>query len=135
MTLHLPTGVGDLVDVLAGLRGAVAVVLGGSRASGAHDAASDWDLGLYYRGTIDRAVREGYERRHDHCIACGRTDHRARGGKCSPTYLAARDVMAGIPAATAARKHGLVSSGQLIRVVKRLRALDLRDAAPEARHG
>ena len=53
MTLHLPTGVGDLVDVLAGLRGAVAVVLGGSRASGAHDAASDWDLGLYYRGTID----------------------------------------------------------------------------------
>src|SRR6185295_10665219 len=31
----------------------VAVVLGGSRANGSNDAKSDWDLGLYYRGTID----------------------------------------------------------------------------------
>src|SRR5262249_28107956 len=33
--------------------GAVAVVLGGSHALGTGDAGSDWDLGLYYRGTID----------------------------------------------------------------------------------
>src|SRR4029450_6124450 len=32
--------------------GTVAVVLGGSRALGSSDEKSDWDLGLYYRGTI-----------------------------------------------------------------------------------
>lgn len=53
MTTELPYGVADLADVLAGMRGTVAVVLGGSRASGTHDAVSDWDLGLYYRGAID----------------------------------------------------------------------------------
>jgi hypothetical protein len=42
-----------LVDELADATGAVAVMLGGSRAIGVGDAASDWDLGLYYRGTID----------------------------------------------------------------------------------
>jgi len=36
--------------------GAVAVVLGGSRALGSGDAGSDWDLGLYYRGAIDLAA-------------------------------------------------------------------------------
>lgn len=50
---ELPPDVADLVRVLAGLRGAVAVVLGGSRAAGTHDAASDWDLGLYYRDDLD----------------------------------------------------------------------------------
>ena len=35
------------------MRGAVAVVLGGSRALGTSDAGSDWDLGLYYRNGID----------------------------------------------------------------------------------
>ena len=49
----LPPAVADLVDVLAAMPGAVAVVLGGSRALGSSDAASDWDLGLYYRGAID----------------------------------------------------------------------------------
>ena len=32
-----------------------AVALGGSRALGTGEAGSDWDLGLYYRGTIDLA--------------------------------------------------------------------------------
>jgi len=49
----LPQPVTEFVDVLAAMPGAVAVVLGGSRALGSNDAASDWDLGLYYRGTID----------------------------------------------------------------------------------
>jgi predicted nucleotidyltransferase len=38
---------------LAGLPGVVAVVLGGSRATGTHRPDSDWDLGLYYRGAFD----------------------------------------------------------------------------------
>src|SRR6185436_8384289 len=50
---NLPGPVAELVDVLAAMPGAVAVVLGGSQALGAGDAGSDWDLGLYYRGTID----------------------------------------------------------------------------------
>jgi hypothetical protein len=49
----LPRPVDELVDVLAGLPGAIAVVLGGSHALGAADPQSDWDLGLYYRRTID----------------------------------------------------------------------------------
>lgn len=51
----LPHSVADLVDLLAALRGTVAVVLGGSHALGTGDAGSDWDLGLYYRGAIDLA--------------------------------------------------------------------------------
>jgi len=35
------------------LRGAEAVVLGGSRVTGSHKLSSDWDLGVYYRGAID----------------------------------------------------------------------------------
>jgi hypothetical protein len=45
-----------LVADLAAMDGAVAVVLGGSRALGAADAGSDWDLGVYYRGAIDTAA-------------------------------------------------------------------------------
>src|SRR5262245_39902120 len=52
----LPRSITELVDVLAALPGAVAVVLGGSRAAGSDDATSDWDLGLYYRGAIDLAA-------------------------------------------------------------------------------
>jgi hypothetical protein len=40
---------------LAGIPGVVAVSLGGSRATGSHRPDSDWDFGLYYRGTIDPA--------------------------------------------------------------------------------
>ena len=50
---HLPEPVAELATVLAALPGAVAVALGGSRALGTADAGSDWDFGLYYRGTID----------------------------------------------------------------------------------
>jgi hypothetical protein len=52
----LPAAVAELVDALADLPGAVAVVLGGSHVLGPADAHSDWDLGLYYRGTIDLSV-------------------------------------------------------------------------------
>ena len=51
----LPVSIAALVDELAALNGTVAVVLGGSRALGTHDADSDWDLGVYYRGAIDLA--------------------------------------------------------------------------------
>src|SRR3954471_19809616 len=36
--------------------GIVAVALGGSRARGTHRPDSDWDLGVYYRGTPDTAA-------------------------------------------------------------------------------
>lgn len=49
----LPQAVAELLDELAAMPGAVAVVLGGSRALGSNDAGSDWDLGLYYRGAVD----------------------------------------------------------------------------------
>ena len=49
----IPQSIIELVDELAAMRGAVAVVLGGSRAVGSNDAGSDWDLGVYYRGEID----------------------------------------------------------------------------------
>jgi hypothetical protein len=52
-----------LADRLARIPGVVAVTLGGSRGRGTHRPDSDWDFGLYYRGTIDpddvRAL--GYE--------------------------------------------------------------------------
>ena len=49
----IPQSVEELVDVLAEMAGAVAVVLGGSRAVRSEDEGSDWDLGVYYRGEID----------------------------------------------------------------------------------
>ncbi len=52
-TPPLPQPVEALAAGLAGLPGAVAVVLGGSRATGTHRPDSDWDLGVYYRGTLD----------------------------------------------------------------------------------
>jgi predicted nucleotidyltransferase len=47
----LPAPVATLATDLAGLPGAVAVVLGGSRATATHRPDSDWDLGVYYRGS------------------------------------------------------------------------------------
>ena len=44
-----------LAPRLAQIPGVVAVALGGSRATGCAHAHSDWDFGLYYRGTIDPA--------------------------------------------------------------------------------
>jgi hypothetical protein len=52
----LPEPVAELATMLAAMPGAVAVALGGSRALGVGDADSDWDFGLYYRGTIDLAA-------------------------------------------------------------------------------
>jgi predicted nucleotidyltransferase len=44
-----------LAGRLAAIPGVVAVTLGGSRARGTARADSDWDFGLYYRGSIDPA--------------------------------------------------------------------------------
>src|SRR5688572_206899 len=52
-TTNIPEVIVELVDELMTMPGAVAVVLGGSRAQGTGDEKSDWDLGLYYRDTID----------------------------------------------------------------------------------
>jgi hypothetical protein len=52
----LPPDISRLVDDLSAAKGAVAVTLGGSRATGAADETSDWDLGLYYRGELDLAA-------------------------------------------------------------------------------
>ncbi|HZC14551.1 MAG TPA: nucleotidyltransferase domain-containing protein [Thermoleophilaceae bacterium] len=51
MTGALPAPVATVADALAGLPGAVAVALGGSRATATHGPDSDWDLGVYYRGS------------------------------------------------------------------------------------
>jgi len=45
--------VAELVPKLAELPGVRAVVLGGSRAQGAAGPDSDWDFGVYYRGTFE----------------------------------------------------------------------------------
>jgi hypothetical protein len=49
----LPEPIADLVQELSAMPGIVALALGGSRALGITDAGTDWDLGLYYRDTID----------------------------------------------------------------------------------
>lgn len=54
--IDLPAAVEALVDELAAIPGVIAVVLGGSRADGSSDGQSDWDLGLYYRGSLDLAA-------------------------------------------------------------------------------
>ena len=58
--IDLPKPVVEIIDVLASLPGAVAVALGGSRALGINDARSDWDIGVYYRGTIDLTALSAY---------------------------------------------------------------------------
>ncbi|WP_240799382.1 nucleotidyltransferase domain-containing protein [Streptomyces sp. A0958] len=45
-----------MADRLTKVPGIRAVALGGSRARGTHRPDSDWDLGLYYRGTPDTAA-------------------------------------------------------------------------------
>jgi predicted nucleotidyltransferase len=63
VTASLTAPVARLAAELAGLPGAAAVVLGGSRATGTHRPDSDWDLGLYYRGAFDAGAlrRLGHE--------------------------------------------------------------------------
>jgi hypothetical protein len=60
----LPGPIDALVDALAAMPGAVAVVLGGSRGAGAADHASDWDLGVYYRGALDTAALAAHGQVH-----------------------------------------------------------------------
>ncbi|MET9661684.1 nucleotidyltransferase domain-containing protein [Streptomyces sp. NPDC006510] len=52
----VPAPVADMASRLAALPGIRAVALGGSRARGTHRPDSDWDLGVYYRGTPDVAA-------------------------------------------------------------------------------
>jgi hypothetical protein len=60
MSPALPSSIAALAADLAAARGAVAVVLGGSRSTLEADANSDWDLGFYYRGDVDLAVLARY---------------------------------------------------------------------------
>ena len=51
-----PEAIHRLLDALSRTQGVIAVALGGSRACGDADSASDWDLGVYYRGSLDLDV-------------------------------------------------------------------------------
>lgn len=52
----IPQNIVSLIEELAEASGAIAVVLGGSKALGTSDEGSDWDIGLYYRDKIDLAA-------------------------------------------------------------------------------
>jgi hypothetical protein len=60
----LPDPVAELCEILAHAKGVEAVAIGGSRAVRAADAASDWDIGVYYRGNIDLASLKTYGEVH-----------------------------------------------------------------------
>lgn len=51
MSVSLPSAIARIATELAELPGVRAVVLGGSRATATHRPDSDWDLGVYYRGS------------------------------------------------------------------------------------
>jgi len=51
--VELPDPVAVVADELAASRGVTAVVVGGSRATGDEHPGSDWDLGVYYRASLD----------------------------------------------------------------------------------
>ncbi|SFX71300.1 protein of unknown function [Streptomyces atratus] len=52
----VPSHIAGMASRLTALPGIRAVALGGSRARGTHRPDSDWDLGVYYRGTVDVAA-------------------------------------------------------------------------------
>jgi hypothetical protein len=56
LAMDLPPPIEEMVELLSGMPGVIAVVLGGSRAAGSDDPASDWDLGVYYRGALDTSA-------------------------------------------------------------------------------
>jgi len=61
---ELPRSVADLCVALGAPAGIEAVTIGGSRAAGTADDASDWDVGLYYRGPVDLATLARYGEVH-----------------------------------------------------------------------
>lgn len=63
-----------LADSLVAIPNVVCVVLGGSRAAGTHRPDSDWDLGLYYDGSLDV----------EHLRALGHTGQVFATGEWSP---------------------------------------------------
>ncbi|MBU3690222.1 MAG: nucleotidyltransferase domain-containing protein [Actinobacteria bacterium] len=54
--MRLPAALEQFVEELAASAEVVAVAVGGSRALGADDSSSDWDLGVFYRGAVDLSV-------------------------------------------------------------------------------
>ena len=54
--MKIPDHVAELADDLIDSAGVQAVVIGGSRAIGRHRPDRDWDIGVYYRNTIDLAA-------------------------------------------------------------------------------
>lgn len=58
--IALPSPVADLCAALGAIGGVEAVTIGGSRATRTADGASDWDVGLYYRGDPDFTLLTRY---------------------------------------------------------------------------
>lgn len=56
----LPDPVARLCVTLGTIAGVEAITLGGSRAAGTAGARSDWDVGVYYRGTLDLSALGDY---------------------------------------------------------------------------
>src|ERR1700751_5554543 len=52
---RIPPAMQRLVEQLVHIPGVMAVTLGGSRARGEGRPDSDWDFGVYYRGSINSA--------------------------------------------------------------------------------
>lgn len=96
---------------------AIALVRAGATAYAASTAT-----GARYKRVLRAAKRAGLPTTHDHCTACGGRDHRAIRGRCSPSYLAARDHLdRGLTLTEAARKHGLRTASAVAGAVARLR--------------
>ena len=77
-----------IVAALAPVGGVRAIVLGGSRGKGVQTAASDYDIGLYYRGELDIAALERVARALDTPVE-GRSYLNGATARRSPTQPAA----------------------------------------------
>jgi len=60
----LPDPIAALDRALGSSASVEAVTIGGSRAAGTADEASDWDIGVYYRGAVDLAPLAAYGEVH-----------------------------------------------------------------------
>jgi predicted nucleotidyltransferase len=65
--------VAELCAALGAQAGIEAVAIGGSRAAGTADDASDWDIGFYYRGQVDLATLARYGEVHSWSSRSGST--------------------------------------------------------------